>query len=108
LNRLDAIVEFTTLDEARLLQVVEKFVGELGEQLKKKKVTLKVSPAAIKWLFQKGHQPEYGARPFARIVDEHLKKALVDDILFGAVSKGGTVMVDVKDQKLDFQFTSRK
>jgi ATP-dependent Clp protease ATP-binding subunit ClpA len=103
LNRLDAIVEFRPLDEGLLIKVVEKFVAELADQLKKKKIDLKVSPAAVRWLFEKGHQPQYGARPFARIVDEHLKKALVDDILFGSLMTGGSIFVDVKDNKLEFK-----
>ncbi len=105
LNRLDATVEFAALDETLLTKVVRKFVAELADQLKKKKINLKVTDEAIRWLFQKGHQPQYGARPFARIVDEHLKKALVDDILFGALASGGEISVDVKDNKLDFKTT---
>jgi ATP-dependent Clp protease ATP-binding subunit ClpA len=107
LNRLDAIVEFTPLDEKLLTRVVEKFVGELAEQLKKKKINLTVSEAAIRWLFKKGHQPQYGARPFGRTVDEYLKKPLVDDILFGSLTKGGDIVVDVKTETsgevLDFK-----
>jgi ATP-dependent Clp protease ATP-binding subunit ClpA len=108
LNRLDAIVEFLPLDEPLLIKVVEKFIGELADQLKKKKIELKVAPEAVRWLFKKGHQPQYGARPFARTVDEHLKKPLVDDILFGALTKGGTVQVDVKDDALVFNSAARE
>ena len=102
LNRLDGIIEFGPLNEELLIRVVEKFIGELADQLKKKKIELTVSKDAVRWLFNKGHQPQYGARPFARIVDEHLKKPLVDDILFGSLTKGGRVFVDVKDDKLHF------
>lgn len=131
LNRLDAIVEFTPLPEKMLLLVVEKFVNELATQLKKKKINLKVTPEAIQWLFKKGHNPQYGARPFARIVDEHLKKPLVDDILFGKLTHGGDILADVateaekadtrqsnanitkienapKDSELNFTFKTRK
>jgi ATP-dependent Clp protease ATP-binding subunit ClpA len=96
LNRLDAIVEFKALPKAMLIEVVKKFVAELSEQLKKKKVELSVSDAAVEWLFTKGHQPQYGARPFARTVDEYLKKPLVDSLLFGELAKGGRVKVDVR------------
>jgi ATP-dependent Clp protease ATP-binding subunit ClpA len=114
LNRLDAIVEFTPLPEKMLLLVVEKFVNELAVQLKKKKINLKVTPEAIKWLFKKGHNPQYGARPFARIVDEHLKKPLVDDILFGKLTHGGDILADVAttaekaDTELHLTFKTRK
>lgn len=108
LNRLDAIVEFAGLSEERLLQVVEKFIDELRNQLRKKKVALHVSPSAVRWLFEKGHQPQYGARPFARVIDEHLKKPLVDNLLFGDISKGGEVKVDVADGKLDFKYSKAK
>ena len=102
LNRLDAIVEFKALPKEILIQVVEKFVGELETQLKDKKIKLEMSPQALDWLFEKGHEPQYGARPFARIVDEYLKKPLVDSILFGDLSKGGKLSVKVKSDNLDF------
>ncbi len=106
LNRLDSIVEFGALSEDILIRVVHKFVGELATQLKKKKIELRVTDEAIHWLFKKGHQPQYGARPFARTVDEYLKKPLVDDILFGAISKGGEIDVDAQADSpaLAFQF----
>ncbi|RME15977.1 MAG: ATP-dependent Clp protease ATP-binding subunit ClpA [Bdellovibrio sp.] len=98
LNRLDAVVEFKALDKPLLLRVVEKFVNELKTQLKEKNIDLSLSPQALEWLFEKGHDPAYGARPFARTVDEYLKKPLVDDILFGKLSKGGSVQVTVDPQ----------
>jgi ATP-dependent Clp protease ATP-binding subunit ClpA len=100
INRLDAVVEFTTLNEDRLLLVVRKFVQELADQLKKKKVTMTVSDSAIQYLFKKGHQPQYGARPFARTVDEYVKKPLVNDLLFGDLVRGGEVHVDFDSSRL--------
>ena len=105
INRLDAIVEFNTLPKDMLIQVVKKFVTQLGEQLKSKNIDFSVSDEAIDWLFEKGHQPQYGARPFERTVDEHLKKPLVDDILFGKLSKGGTLRVNLKNNQLEFLST---
>jgi ATP-dependent Clp protease ATP-binding subunit ClpA len=99
LNRLDAIVHFDRLPEDVVLQVVQKFVRELAHQLAKKKITLEVSEACEKWLLRKGYDPLYGARPLARTIDEHLKKPLVDEILFGRLEKGGHVSVDIKDEK---------
>jgi ATP-dependent Clp protease ATP-binding subunit ClpA len=104
INRLDAIVEFNSLDETRMIQVVEKFVDELRDQLKKKKITFNVETEVLRWLYLKGHQPQYGARPLARTVDEHLKKPLVDQILFGDVAKGGSVDVTLVNDALDFKF----
>ena len=86
-----------------LIAVVKKFVGELHAQLKKKKIKLNVTEEAYDWLFEKGHEPQYGARPFARIVDEYLKKPLVDDILFGPLSKGGEIEVVVDNGELKFE-----
>lgn len=106
LNRLDAIVEFKNLEKPILLQVVRKFVGELASQLQPKKIDLEVTESAIDWLFEKGHEPAYGARPFARTVDEHLKRPLVDDILFGSLVRGGKVRVDAHGKGLEFQITS--
>lgn len=104
LNRLDSIVEFKELNKKMLIKVIEKFIGELSDQLKEKKVKLTLDKNALEWIFTKGHNPIYGARPFARTVDEHVKKFLVEDILFGRLTNGGQVSVSVKDNKLDFVF----
>lgn len=106
INRLDAVVEFKELPKEQLLLVIEKFIGELRVQLKEKKVELNVTSAAVEWLFKIGHDPAYGARPFSRMVDEHIKKALVDDLLFGKLVKGGSVTVDHKkgQNKLSIEF----
>ncbi|MCB0342989.1 MAG: ATP-dependent Clp protease ATP-binding subunit ClpA [Pseudobdellovibrionaceae bacterium] len=104
LNRLDAIVEFKELQQDMLIQVIKKFISELADQLKQKRIELKVSDSAVEWLFNKGHDPAFGARPFARTVDEHIKKPLVDDILFGRLQKGGLVKVSTKNGSLHFDF----
>lgn len=108
LNRLDAIVEFQALDKSLLLRVIQKFVMELEGQLLKKNVILEVTQEAIEWLFEKGHDPAYGARPFQRTVDEHIKRALVDELLFGKLQTGGKVVVSVEGGKLSFQIKSQK
>ncbi len=102
INRLDAIVHFDALPEEIILQVVRKFLKELGEQLLKKKIVLSTTEALEKWLLQKGFDPVYGARPLARTIDEHIKKPLADEILFGQLEKGGKVTVDLKDGKPSF------
>ncbi len=100
INRLDAVVEFQTLDKPLLLQVIRKFVSELEAQLLKKTISMEVYPEAVEWLFEKGYDPAYGARPFARVIDEHLKRPLVDDILFGKLQNGGKVTVSVENGEL--------
>ena len=108
LNRLDATVEFKALEKDILLQVIKKFVRELIDQLKERKIHLTVSESVYEWLFEKGHNPAYGARPFERTVDQYLKQPLVDDILFGPLSQGGQVIVEMSlgssgQRKLDFK-----
>ncbi len=105
INRLDAVVEFKSLDKPILLQVIAKFVHELEAQLLAKQIQLEVKPDVYDWLYEKGYDPAYGARPFARTVDEFLKKAMVDEILFGKLSNGGRATVTVGDaHNLNFSF----
>lgn len=106
LNRLDAIVEFQALDKPLLLQVIRKFISELEAQLLKKTISMEVYPEAIEWLFERGYDPAYGARPFARVIDEHIKRPLVDDILFGKLANGGRVTVSVADGQLKIETSS--
>lgn len=103
LNRLDAIVTFKDLDEGMLLRVTQKFIEELKAQLAKKHVELTVSTEAIQWLMKRGYDKVYGARPMARAVDEHLKRPLVDDLLFGKLSHGGRVHVTLEGEELHFE-----
>lgn len=107
LNRLDAVIYFKDLNEDILLKVVGKFVDELKMNLTLKNVELNVSSEVLKWLLKKGYDRAYGARPLARTVDDHLKKALVDELLFGRLSEGGRVQVDVEDNALKFHFSTK-
>jgi ATP-dependent Clp protease ATP-binding subunit ClpA len=100
INRLDAIVHFTQLPEDVIRQVVRKFVAEFAKQLEKKKISLELTDAAESWLLKKGYDPLYGARPLARTIDEHIKKQLVDEVLFGNLEKGGKVVVDSDGEKI--------
>ncbi len=106
INRLDAIVPFNDLSEEMITKITQKFVNELQMQLLEKKVELTVSADAIQWLKNKGYDRVYGARPLQRCIDEHLKKALVDELLFGQLSSGGKVKVDVEKKALRFQFST--
>jgi ATP-dependent Clp protease ATP-binding subunit ClpA len=91
-NRLDAIVTFKPLEEKVILNVVDKFLFELQGQLDDKRVQLEVDEAARKWLVRKGYDKTMGARPMARIIQEHIKKPLAEMVLFGALAEGGGIV----------------
>ncbi len=99
-NRLDAIVQFQHLDPTVVAQVVNKFIFELEAQLHEKGVTLEVDDEARLWLAEKGYDRKMGARPMARVVREHLKQPLAEELLFGRLSKGGHVRVRLEEGEL--------
>lgn len=101
-NRLDAIINFASLDSVTIGLVVDKFIMELEEQLINKGVTFKVDQAARDWLIEHGYDRAMGARPMARLIQEHIKKPLADELLFGKLVKGGHVTINVKDGNLYF------
>ncbi|MEJ1158769.1 ATP-dependent Clp protease ATP-binding subunit ClpA [Prosthecomicrobium sp. N25] len=94
-NRLDAIVSFQHLPMDVVHQVVSKFVMQLEGQLADRNVTFELDDAAVKWLAEKGYDNQMGARPLGRIIQEHIKKPLADEVLFGKLRKGGVVKVSV-------------
>ena len=100
-NRLDATVFFGSLPPEIIRKVARKFLDELDGQLAEKKVHLEVSPAALDWFVEHGYDKAMGARPMARLVQSSLKAPLANEILFGKLADGGTVLVDVKDGKID-------
>ncbi len=106
-NRLDAIINFQPLNQEVVLLVVDKFLRELNEQLREKKVTVAVDDAARQWLAKTGYDAAYGARPLGRTIMEHVKKPLSQEVLFGRLTRGGQVQVQLaKDgQTLEFTFT---
>jgi len=99
-NRLDAMIGFAPLSKQTILHVVDKLLVELETQLEEKKVELDVTDAAKTWLATHGYDPLMGARPMARLIQEHIKKPLADAILFGNLQKGGMAVVDCRDNKL--------
>ena len=103
-NRLDAVVAFKPLTQDIIRQVVQKFVMQLEAQLADRNITIEASDEAADWLAKNGFDELYGARPLARVIQEHIKKPLADDILFGKLSKGGHVKVVLKDGKIAFEF----
>ena len=105
-NRLDEIVRFDALPSEVMVRVVDKFIGEMREQLAEKKVTLVLEDDARTWLAEKGYDPTFGARPLARIIQTELKDRLTDQILFGPLAKGGRVRARLEDGKLEFSVDS--
>jgi len=99
-NRLDAIVQFQGLGEEHVLRVVDKFLIELEALLIDKHVTLAVTAQARTWLAEHGFDPEMGARPMTRVIQDRIKRCLADELLFGALVEGGRVQVDVRDGQL--------
>jgi len=102
-NRLDGIIQFKPLDERTINNVVDKFIIQLEHQLEEKKVTLHVDSNARNWLAVKGYDPHMGARPMARVIQEHLKRVLANELLFGSLSKGGEVKVTLNKEIDDLQ-----
>ena len=102
-NRLDAVISFAPLAKSVILQVVEKFVLQLEAQLMDRNVTIELSRPAAAWLADKGYDDKMGARPLARVIQEHIKKPLAEELLFGKLTKGGFVKVSVKDGKLELK-----
>jgi ATP-dependent Clp protease ATP-binding subunit ClpA len=97
-NRLDAVIPFASLPTPVIHQVVQKFVMQLETQLAERNVTFDLQPEAIAWLADKGYDEKMGARPLARVIQEHIKKPLADEILFGKLKKGGVVKVTVGEK----------
>ncbi len=105
-NRLDAIIPFAALQQTVIGRVVEKFVLQLEAQLADRGITFELTEAATEWLGKRGYDEKFGARPLARVIQEHVKKPLAEEILFGQLKKGGVVKVDVDaadEDRLDFE-----
>ncbi|MBP7339841.1 ATP-dependent Clp protease ATP-binding subunit ClpA [Niveispirillum sp.] len=109
-NRLDAIIPFGNLGPEVVARVVDKFVMELEAQLTDRGVTIELTDGARAWLAKKGYDPVMGARPLARTIQEHVKKPLAEELLFGKLSKGGAVRVILNKEGdgLDFDYAEPK
>ncbi|MDD3372036.1 MAG: AAA family ATPase, partial [Alphaproteobacteria bacterium] len=105
-NRLDATIPFNPLSPETVERVVEKFVIQLESQLGERSVSIALQPEARAWLAKKGYDPQYGARPLSRIIQEHIKKPLAEELLFGSLQKGGevTVVLDKEANKLSLTY----
>ena len=94
-NRLDAVIQFNGLDESTIERVVEKLLVEFEAQLEAKRVVVHMEDAARSWVAHKGYDPKMGARPMARVIQEHIKRPLAEELLFGKLVDGGQVRISV-------------
>jgi ATP-dependent Clp protease ATP-binding subunit ClpA len=103
-NRLDAIIQFASLDPHSVARVVDKLVVELEAKLGSNNVTLELDDAARNWIAERGYDPKMGARPMARIIQEHIKRPLAEELLFGSLADGGHVRIGVgEDGQLELK-----
>jgi ATP-dependent Clp protease ATP-binding subunit ClpA len=108
-NRLDATISFAPLDENIILQVVDKFLMQLEAQLTEKKVDVTYTDTLKKYLAKNGFDPLMGARPMARLIQDTIRRALADELLFGRLSNGGKVTIDVDaDGKVKLDISEEK
>lgn len=104
-NRLDAIVSFSSLNQEATERIVDKLIRELEGQLAEKRVSIKLSDQARKYLAKKGYDPDYGARPLRRLIMKEIGDTLTEEILFGQLSKGGEVLIEENEKELTFSYT---
>ena len=97
-NRLDAIIQFASLDIGSIKSVVDKLIVELEAKLGSNNVTIELDDAARDWIAERGYDEQMGARPMARVIQEHIKRPLADELLFGSLAEGGHVRVTVDDE----------
>ena len=107
-NRLDGIIQFNHLSLEIMELIVDKYMRELRQMLKPKKISIKYSPAVRSFLSKKGYSPKFGARPLERFIQTEIKDKLTDEILFGALEKGGKVSLGLKNDKITFNFRKNK
>ncbi len=107
-NRLDAVVQFRSLSNEIIANVVDKFIFELEQQLAEKRVALTVDTDARAWLAETGYDRQMGARPMARVIQDHIKKPLANELLFGGLANGGSVRIYVQDEGLAFEIGDKK
>ncbi|MCB1723931.1 MAG: ATP-dependent Clp protease ATP-binding subunit ClpA [Gammaproteobacteria bacterium] len=107
-NRLDAIIQFNSLDRETILHVVDKFLFELEHQLEEKRVRVSFEPEVRDWLSVQGYDMKMGARPMARVIQEKIKKPLAEELLFGRLSQGGKLTIRVSEGELAFDIVGEE
>ena len=103
-NRLDSIISFSSLPDKVIARVVEKFIVELEAQLDSKNVFIQISEKAALWIGKQGYDENMGARPLSRLIQEKIKKPIAEQILYGKLSKGGNIKLDIKNNELTFEY----
>ena len=103
-NRLDGIISFSSLDDEATEKVVDKLIKELEEQLAEKRVSIKLTNEARKYLAKKGYDPDYGARPLRRLILQEIGDTLTEEILFGELVRGGEATIGVRKKQLIFKY----
>ena len=106
-NRLDAVIQFQSLDPRTIERVVDKLLLEVEAQLESKGVALTIDDAARAWIAEKGYDPKMGARPMARVIQEHVKRPLAEELLFGKLAGGGTVRVTLDEERGELSLLCR-
>ncbi|HHD79352.1 MAG TPA: ATP-dependent Clp protease ATP-binding subunit ClpA, partial [Epsilonproteobacteria bacterium] len=106
-NRLSGTIEFNALSLDVLMTIVDREIDKVNALLAPKKVKVKLNKKAKEYLAKEGYDERYGARHIARVIDEKVKEALTDEILFGKLKKGGSVKVGLKNNALTFEFTAK-
>jgi len=101
-NRLDEIIQFNYLPKKVVLSIVDKFLTKLQAQLDEREIELIYSKKVVNWIADKGYNKHMGARPMERFITDHIKKPLVNDVLFGTLNKGGQIKVDLVDGEVEF------
>lgn len=106
-NRLDAIIQFEALSKTTVLHIVDKFIAQLEAQLESKKIEIHVEPVAKAWIAKHGYDVRMGARPMERVIQEHVKKPLAEEILFGRLENGGKVIVSAGEGGLEIEYLEK-
>ena len=107
-NRLSAIIKFNSLDLEVVEMVVDKLMSELEERLKVRKVNIQLSPGARTYLAKKGYDPQLGARPIQRLINEEITEQLTKELLFGDLQNGGTITIEEDNDKLEIKFLNKQ
>lgn len=107
-NRLDAVITFNKLGKATMVKIINKFIDEIRDKIKDKHIIINVTETATNWMIEKGFDPKMGARPLHRVIDKEIKRALANEMLFGSLKNGGSVTVDVVDDKITLSSTAKE